>query len=116
MNIDDQLTIHRIEDGNPKLSKGDTSSALRSTSEDVISQISTKNLEEIISQTIRKVQEEFMQEPGANIGAFLRLEGVEFDKLWATNLTSARKLQGMNEYQIILDIISLTFLYYSDGP
>lgn len=86
----------------------DTSSSLKSsTSKDVISQISTTNLEEIISRTIRKVQEEFMQVPGTDIG-FLRLESVEFDDLWATNLSSARKLQGMNEYIIIPDMYKIS--------
>lgn len=73
----------------------------------MISQISTTNLEEIISRTIRKVQEEFMQVPGTDIG-FLRLESVEFDDLWATNLSSARKLQGMNEYIIIPDMYKIS--------
>lgn len=54
----------------------------------------TKLLEKIISQTIEKIQGEFLQRPDMRIEELLRLDPIETRQLWATNLQSVREFRG----------------------
>lgn len=58
----------------------------------------TKILEKVIPQTIertiQKIREEFLQEPGSRVEDFLRINPMEAQQLWATNLHAVSEFRG----------------------